>query len=1047
MIPNSGRLGHPTRGVVVVVGLALLAVGCAPPQARVMTLAERDPAAAVARASQWLDHHDRGDKNFDAVRLAKTRAAFKQAEQVNDVAAWRAYQGAYPWPEDMAVEAHRREASAFFRERVKPDAEVRTCQQYRKAYPDGRELGAVRDLELKLALEAARRAGTVSAYAKFRVSYGDWPEGASAVHAARQGEMRAAFDVADRQGSADALASWLHSYGDWTDDPDLISKVHVMADRRIAQEAVASLQDGDWTPDFLADWVSRNRGIPALARAAEASADALVARAEQENTADGWWAVARAMESVPDSELVVERAKAAGRAAARQRPDDVLAYVQHFPESVDAWDFEGQWMARALRERGSQRFASIERVETLPDGSQRITLDVRGCDAKRLSGISESSFTLTQGGVSVPLKAFRSLEDDRPLDIVVAVDMSGSMATERLAVDQAIGGFSEVLRFRNRSARVGLVAFSDGVIAEHAPTSRTQDFRAWLAALKENKGGASEDTTGALTQSTQLLRAAKAERVIVLMSDEELQMNMRGRLALKLPETPCDRLRALAGCMGWCDTYACEQQCRSTVGPVQPYLSCTARGDHPEFVRALAKVMTAGGVRPFFLVSADVADTYQELARATGGEVIVVPDDAREPAPYVAVLTDIADKLSKQYELTFTPNGQGAPRVDVGLEWRWFGAASLPDVGGALAQLDGLGESGASLRVAEDGAVQRSLDGASWRQVLTPFAARRGLVADPRDPLTVCTTDAAGLACSFDAGRTWSGLADAFEHPESVELRWTGDGLYAQDGDRVAALMQVRSRDLPSSALYFGSADDRFGPDLTPFLQQMGRALHDDPTLVLRVEGHADSRGQDGYNDDLALRRANRVAAAITQFGGRAEQLDVRSFGERRPVRAGTSPADLAANRRVEFVLLEHAAVLTPWADCDDARAPAGATDASLDLGALGRTYVEPSAATLRSREEIMGALQEMVRADVSSFDACYESAVDVYGGFRGVWQMSFLVDVNGLLQDAQADGDAGSLPEFEQCLADELSTWTLGHQLDQPFGPVRFPVEFGGAQ
>ena len=51
------------------------------------------------------------------------------------------------------------------------------------------------------------------------------------------------------------------------------------------------------------------------------------------------------------------------------------------------------------------------------------------------------------------------------------------------------------------------------------------------------------------------------------------------------------------------------------------------------------------------------------------------------------------------------------------------------------------------------------------------------------------------------------------------------------------------------------------------------------------------------------------MAEAVVAAGARPEQVEIASFGSRRPLRAGSSQEDLARNRRVELLLLEPMAV------------------------------------------------------------------------------------------------------------------------------------------
>lgn len=69
----------------------------------------------------------------------------------------------------------------------------------------------------------------------------------------------------------------------------------------------------------------------------------------------------------------------------------------------------------------------------------------------------------------------------------------------------------------------------------------------------------------------------------------------------------------------------------------------------------------------------------------------------------------------------------------------------------------------------------------------------------------------------------------------------------------------------------------------------------------VRLEGHADERGSREYNIGLGERRAQAVRQLLLIQGVSADQISTVSFGEERPVGFGSSEADYAQNRRVEF--------------------------------------------------------------------------------------------------------------------------------------------------
>ena len=84
-------------------------------------------------------------------------------------------------------------------------------------------------------------------------------------------------------------------------------------------------------------------------------------------------------------------------------------------------------------------------------------------------------------------------------------------------------------------------------------------------------------------------------------------------------------------------------------------------------------------------------------------------------------------------------------------------------------------------------------------------------------------------------------------------------------------------------------------------LNKHARALANDRSLRLRLEGHADERGTREYNLALGERRANAVRAYLVAQGASRTQIEVISYGEEKPADGGHNERAWAMNRRVAF--------------------------------------------------------------------------------------------------------------------------------------------------
>jgi len=84
-------------------------------------------------------------------------------------------------------------------------------------------------------------------------------------------------------------------------------------------------------------------------------------------------------------------------------------------------------------------------------------------------------------------------------------------------------------------------------------------------------------------------------------------------------------------------------------------------------------------------------------------------------------------------------------------------------------------------------------------------------------------------------------------------------------------------------------------------LKENAVLLQTNPTVKATLEGYCDERGSDEYNLALGERRARAAKEYLAKLGVAPERLDIISFGEERPAKAGHNETAWKKNRRVEF--------------------------------------------------------------------------------------------------------------------------------------------------
>jgi len=87
-------------------------------------------------------------------------------------------------------------------------------------------------------------------------------------------------------------------------------------------------------------------------------------------------------------------------------------------------------------------------------------------------------------------------------------------------------------------------------------------------------------------------------------------------------------------------------------------------------------------------------------------------------------------------------------------------------------------------------------------------------------------------------------------------------------------------------------------------IEAVANHLKSQPTHKVKVEGHCDERGTEGYNISLGEKRALAVRTYLVNLGISADRVYTISFGEARPAVEGHTESAWSKNRRGEFVLL-----------------------------------------------------------------------------------------------------------------------------------------------
>jgi peptidoglycan-associated lipoprotein len=120
------------------------------------------------------------------------------------------------------------------------------------------------------------------------------------------------------------------------------------------------------------------------------------------------------------------------------------------------------------------------------------------------------------------------------------------------------------------------------------------------------------------------------------------------------------------------------------------------------------------------------------------------------------------------------------------------------------------------------------------------------------------------------------------------------------DAATLLAVIQNFKNASGSFILYFSYDDSEIDEVSTRIIIEHANFMQDNPSISLRLEGHADERGTREYNLALGENRALSVKEVLGLYN-LDDRIIVVSYGEESPVLMGSNEEAWEQNRRVEF--------------------------------------------------------------------------------------------------------------------------------------------------
>lgn len=94
-------------------------------------------------------------------------------------------------------------------------------------------------------------------------------------------------------------------------------------------------------------------------------------------------------------------------------------------------------------------------------------------------------------------------------------------------------------------------------------------------------------------------------------------------------------------------------------------------------------------------------------------------------------------------------------------------------------------------------------------------------------------------------------------------------------------------------------------PESYDALDVVARTMNEHSDIKVEISGHTDNRGPADYNQRLSERRAQSVVDYLVDQGINRDRLEVKGYGESKPVASNDTKEGMQKNRRVVFKIIE----------------------------------------------------------------------------------------------------------------------------------------------
>lgn len=160
---------------------------------------------------------------------------------------------------------------------------------------------------------------------------------------------------------------------------------------------------------------------------------------------------------------------------------------------------------------------------------------------------------------------------------------------------------------------------------------------------------------------------------------------------------------------------------------------------------------------------------------------------------------------------------------------------------------------------------------------------------------------------TFDVQRSFAGDEDNSLYAAVIGIQFGFPGDKPKHSCAPCGTRVIQRSEISDDKVNFAFDSSKVEATEKDELESLSRVLkaRDQEIMGIRVEGHADERGERDYNQALSERRAEAVKEKLVEEGVTESKITTIGHGEDRPKDAGHNEEAWAKNRRTEIIVEE----------------------------------------------------------------------------------------------------------------------------------------------